>query len=589
MIVYEKEEDKARLELKQFQDLVSRLLDVDLLNPGTPLNPWKKATWEKATWKQIQLAIREGAKHLPLLYQENYATPLLDNLGSLLVRASTLRSSSDTRESVLNKFEKTIGILAGAVFCHQETKRTPQPLVIALRCFLAVISNTYRSFLASDRLRGENLPTLASNHYPPLAAFWSSRKGSEDLSVPSMLTSSAVKKLCGGTVGVVVLPTVYKDHPLLWTAIAHEVGGHEMLSAVPELLPEIRRGIRQLFNLRSIRRGEKPDHEQFIGLLWQYWAEETFADVCGILNLGPTYGISLAAYQAAILHAIEKKNGFSSDSSVRLRMWSGVPPSLRKGLSRNEELPPVALDPHPTDILKLHVLIGAVENLVFLPDGQKKQYTTLLQQIAEACANGQPNIEVYGSVQDGSSDKWIRVAKGDLRLTDMQIAARRVGAYIATAELNALGRRTLQEIETWDATDEDAAQHIAKSLRQVDGEKAIDLDGMGDDAHLLAGATLAFMESPEKYKRITEALMDALENSYLKDPIWGVSQFHAVADYEKMDRNSAALAAAYAFQAASTLSTPQSTSPVSEPRNKTIPPLHPNRGRHRSRGTGGNP
>lgn len=585
MIVYEKEEDKARPHLNQFKDLVSRLMNnVNLLHSGESLSPWKKPTL-----KHIQAAVRQGAKHLPLLYQENYTTPLLDNLDSLLVRASTLRSSGDIPETARNKFEKTIGILAGAVFCHQETTRTPQQLVFALRCFLAVISNTYRSFLNSDRLRGENLPTLTRNHYPPLAAFWSRRKADKTPSVPSMLSSDAVNKLCGGRVGVVALPTVYKDHPLLWTAIAHEVGGHEMLSAVPELLPEIRRGIRQLFSLRSIRKGEQPDDEQFIGLLWQYWAEETFADVCGILNLGPTYGISLAIYQAALVHSLGQKNGFTPDSP--LRMWSGTPPFKRRNGQKPEELQLNALDPHPTDILKLHILIGAVENLAFLPDDQKKQYTALLQQIAEACANGQTTIEVYGVVQDGSSDKWIRVARSDLRLTDMQVAARRVGAYIATAELNALGRRTLQEIETWDATDEDAAQHIARSLKQAGGETAVDLDGMGDDAHLLAGATLAFMKSPEKYEPITEALMYALEKSYLKDPIWGVSQFHAIADYDEIDTNSAALAAAYAFQAASMLSTPQPTSPVSELRNKTIPPLLPNRGRgrHRSRSTGGNP
>jgi len=44
---------------------------------------------------------------------------------------------------------------------------------------------------------------------------------------------------------------------------------------------------------------------------------------------------------------------------------------------------------------------------------------------------------------------------------------------------------------------------------------------MGDDAQLLAGATLALVENPARYGKVTAALNDALDNSFALDPIWG--------------------------------------------------------------------
>lgn len=600
MILYETE--KAALSLKNFNDLVKILLkNVDLLDQGKSLTPWAKPTA-----RHIRNVIQEAAKHLPLIYQERYSSLLLQNLDSLLLRAKTQRFSQGSRQSERSQFEKTIGILAGAVYCHDPQARASRPLVKSLRCLLAVTSNTYRSFLKTERLRYENIPPLAADRQPPLATFWNSLAKDSGPSVPSMLTSDVVKKLCGGSTGVVVLPTAYKDHPLLWTAVAHEVGGHEMLSAVPQLLPEIQTGIRKLFNLESLRGGSELDEEQRIGLLWQYWAEETFADVCGVLNLGPSYGISLAIYHAALLHALAEQKEFEPSSG--LRMWSSrIPPQLLKAFPSlvEEDLAMPELDRHPTDILKLHVVLGVIDNLSFLREDQRREYITLLEDIVKDCANGQTMIQVYGTVQDGASDNWVRMVERQLPLAKMQEAARRVGAYIATAAFDALGRQSLQTIETWDRTDESAAQTIAHSLK----DKPSWIGDMGDDAHLLAGATLAFIENPNKYKAVRDALMNALEKSYLRDPVWGGSQFHAVAEYGEVNNENAEaiFAALEATQAASktlptqkrklmkptmvfhSLNAPQPASRSSKGKGKTASPPLPNGGRHGPRGTGRKP
>jgi hypothetical protein len=87
----------------------------------------------------------------------------------------------------------------------------------------------------------------------------------------------------------------------------------------------------------------------------------------------------------------------------------------------------------------------------------------------------------------------------------------------------------LQKVESWDENDEDASQFIAKSMLKG---KTADLAGMGDDAQLLAGAMLAFIDNPDRYDDLTPALLDALEFSYANDPQWGVSQFHSLIEYK---------------------------------------------------------
>jgi hypothetical protein len=505
--------DRAR-----FDDLVGKLhTKISLLAAGKPLVPWSEPTEE-----QILKWIRRGAEHLPLIYQEKYAEPLIRNLRSVITRSSARRHSSEGPKDIEQTHKRNMEILAGAIYCHMESHAVPPDVVKALHCFLAVISNTYRSFLPTKRKYENGCPMLQPGFYPPLATF---RSGKAE--VPSMLTRDQIQKATGGSVGVVVLPTIYKDHPLLWTAIAHEVGGHEIMNAMPGLLPELQKGVRQLFNVKSLTSvysGKELDEEQLIGLLWQYWTEETLSDVCGVLNLGPAYGISLTVYQAALHRAFANKYG--SPAATPLRLWSGEPPDLARYLDPDAELP--ELDSHPVDILKLNVMIGVVENLTWLSKEHKTGYVALLERLAQICAGSQEDIHVCGLVQAGP-DLWIKVNTYNskpLNLGLMQAAARRVGAYMATVDLAALNGYSLQKLESWDEIDEETAQAVARALN-----KKNDVSNLGDDAQLLAGATLAFVANPKEYEYQTSALMEALEDSYARDYFWGLSRLHFLVDY----------------------------------------------------------
>jgi hypothetical protein len=98
----------------------------------------------------------------------------------------------------------------------------------------------------------------------------------------------------------------------------------------------------------------------------------------------------------------------------------------------------------------------------------------------------------------------------------MQRAANSVGGYIATARLKTLNGHSIQEIETWDDSDE--TQTVAIKDAILAGQP---IGMLEDDAQLLAAATLTLLQDPEMYDAVTGALNDGLDKSYQRDPIWG--------------------------------------------------------------------
>jgi hypothetical protein len=108
------------------------------------------------------------------------------------------------------------------------------------------------------------------------------------------------------------------------------------------------------------------------------------------------------------------------------------------------------------------------------------------------------------------------MVKAAMPLADAAAAARRVGQVIATSRPKALNGRSIQDLETWDDHDEEVAGAIAAAIEGKHG-----IVGQGDDAQLLAGATLAVLHNGDLYDEAQAALNAALDDSYRKDPIWG--------------------------------------------------------------------
>jgi hypothetical protein len=178
------------------------------------------------------------------------------------------------------------------------------------------------------------------------------------------------------------------------------------------------------------------------------------------------------------------------------------------------------LDPHPTDILRLHLAAGVVDTLGGLSAQTRDEYNQMIEALSAMLAQGE-TVTIRGNIPVDRDH--LRPMSVQAPLAGMQQAARNVGGFIATAKLAALGGHSIQDIETWDDSDEAHAQLVKKAL--LDGQPIGDL---GDDAQLLAGATLALLEQPTLYDEVTKALNDGLDLSFQRDPIWGRPQVDAI-------------------------------------------------------------
>src|ERR1700750_745165 len=129
----------------QFVKLFKELMKIDLFGTAPPNIPYPIPP----TAQGVLGAIESGKAALPIIYRNEYVTPLENSLASVL----------ETEDEVL------IETLAGAVYEHGKQRGvTPQR-----HRFWAVISALYRSFFAAKRRLNANSPLV--EQLPPLATF----------------------------------------------------------------------------------------------------------------------------------------------------------------------------------------------------------------------------------------------------------------------------------------------------------------------------------------------------------------------------------------------------------------------------------
>jgi hypothetical protein len=409
--------------------------------------------------------VQQGALLLPTTFTAAYAGPLQERLPALFSWLAADRIDATLLEALL-----------GPVYQLDDAALRPE-----LHRFLAVISNLFRSFLSSVKRRSLDVPL--GEQLPPLAV-WQSSPDQGPFTIPVDQT----RRIINATVGVVSMPASFAGHPFLYTSLTHETGGHDVLHADADLLPELKRGVHHLFGSAS-----------WLGVLWDHWMDETASDIYGLLNMGPTFSTSLAALLGVFLHDPK-----APEARPTMRTASG-----RDGSGQ--------LDVHPTDILRYSVAQGAIESLGGLSEARRRAYLDDLDQLIKLGAEGADAIELEGMARSYAG-RVIDFGTRSIAIADMQAAARKVGAYIATTKLHALGGRSIQDIETWDDADDQVALSIGAKL--LHDQPVI---GAGDDAQLLAGLTMALMQRPDdaSYTSATELINLALDDSFAKDPYWG--------------------------------------------------------------------
>jgi len=104
---------------------------------------------------------------------------------------------------------------------------------------------------------------------------------------------------------IVSIPLTMYNDPYLWLALAHEMGHHIFWNAL-DSLNESEKFHNHLY---SAIKGSVSENSAGV---WQGWAEEVFADICGVLLAGPDYVISCqdtAAERAKNLADLAKNDG----------------------------------------------------------------------------------------------------------------------------------------------------------------------------------------------------------------------------------------------------------------------------------------
>ncbi|OQW34001.1 MAG: hypothetical protein A4E19_18940 [Nitrospira sp. SG-bin1] len=380
-----------------------------------------------------------------------------------------------------------------------------------IRCLQALVSDLYKSFTVSRSKLG-NLPPL-QQVLPPLVTFtgyiaaepvglppnpWQS----EYPAPPFMLHIDLVQDLDPKIeVGIMNMSPGFREHPMLWSLLTHEVAGHAVLNADRLLLRQISREVRQLFSNRN----------PILGSLWYHWCEEAASDICGMLNMGPSFAIGAFLFYTAISALIEVPPKRLSQSS---------PPKLENAAHIFQDSN--IIDYHYPEILMPHLLMGAIEHMDELSHRIRLQYLDMIRELTKYCTGTQVTLEFpTGALVPGEDEANIKL-QDKYDLDEMQAAAHAVGGFLVTKEFRALNQNNLQALETWDNADEERAQLVAARLKgsgSLDDILERDDEDEFDDGCLLAGAMLALIEKPEKYYDLNKLLTKALERSYRTDKI----------------------------------------------------------------------
>ena len=455
-------------EAESFTELCVKMSSLNLMGSTPPPPPWGL---KMPTQADLLASIKDGGSLLPPAYQTGYVTPLkaqVPRIEHLVQRFPGFGGSVETLFGAVQQH--------GAGYQHAP----------ALRRFLAVISDLYRSFLSDDKRSKAGVQL--SEILPPLATF----KYNGD-SGPFTIPVDSAGQIFGASIGVVSMPAVYADHPFLWGALAHETGGHDVVHADDGLLTELQNQTLFAFGVKSLDMAAKLSADQFMGALWAYWMDEAVADVYGLLNMGPSFAFNLVALFSGLL-------GGGKSSGPQLRTNTG--PVDAQG----------NLDPHPTDILRMGLAMGAIDSLSGLAPKTRASYNEAIQRLAEICAGSATQVKIEGIVTLGSAHLPLSSTQP---LKTMMAAARKVGALIASTKLKSLGGHGIQQLETWDNGDEQIATRIEAAFN---AGQPISL--LGDDAQMLAGMTLALAAAPKRYAEFTALANTALDASYQNDPVF---------------------------------------------------------------------
>lgn len=329
---------------------------------------------------------------------------------------------------------------------------------VATDAFQEVVSDLYDGFLGAADRRGVEPPDRGV--LPPLVKWGNPGFG------PYTWPVDATSEVFNLGAGVVSLPPTNAHRGLLaWSALPHEVAGHDILHADTGLERELAEAV--YAQLEQVG----------LDALAGYWAEridETASDVLGILNMGPAAGIGLIGYFRGLNAA-----------------WGGGPRLRSDG---------PAEDSHPSDVLRGFLAASSVLRLRF---SGRQQWAALIARETEADAGP------------------LTLAGEPVSLEQARVSADHVANVIITHRAAALEGHALGQIQNWHDSDESRASQLGQRLRSGPVELPHSLAEGTYAAHLVAGAVMAALKPGADARQVQARMVRLLKQMHDVNPAWG--------------------------------------------------------------------
>jgi hypothetical protein len=412
----------------------------------------------KNNYNQLIKDLQSSIPFLPFVYQEAAVKPLiryLENLGEFRYRQVF-------RYSVYENLQQLISDASLSILYHQKSHTQ----IVA---FQEVISDLYVGFINEEKRCGKetgvpiNPPTYGI--IPPLVKF-----GNADFG-PYTWPSDVTYRILGMGCAIVSLPPAQLEGGLIaWTTLGHETGGHNITHADEGLLKELQNKIYEAI----IKKFNSEDLANY----WGNCVDESVADVCGYLNMGPSAGIGLIGYFRALGNGKLSTIGYSEG-------------------------------PHPIDLLRGYLAASVTKRLHFENSDLWSKAITAETRKDDATLT---LIDAYGN-------RYPFPVSLEIAISSTEVVAQ----TILRAILTSLENHSLQGIQDWLDKDQRIVNKLISAFKKNEELPQI-LKGSGFfAAHAVAAATQAALEDGAPIDEIFREMQNFLAAMHFDNPIWSTT------------------------------------------------------------------
>ena len=455
-------------ELKDFSSLLSKTRAMTSSREDSPQEDYF-STKEKALGY-----VYDGYTALPSVYHSVFVDPLKNlyvaNYEQIFASIEDTGDDIPWREWFDSINQRKVGYKRQATHAFEES-----------------IADLYDGFLSMEERKRVKPPDYQT--VSPLVLWGGPEAG--PYTIPS--DPEFVVKL-GINMSVVSMPPSYSENIVLWSAIGHETGGHDILHADEGLLSEIGYTVEQEIlkkkNESPLRgqevtlNGRKMPVAEFAAGYWKMTIDETASDVCGLLNLGPAAGIGIASLLIPIRGGKLLSEGWYDDV-------------------------------HPIDALRVLLAADVIRDIPDLDVNIANAWGDALERIAEKYITNKNEFKLGTEIPSGIYTNVVIPYDG------MRETIKIVAKTIAFTPLDSLEKHHLSEINTWANSDETLTLRLADDFLD-DKEPSLEPGPDGQTvyaAHVISAAIIALAESADITK-VTDLAISGLNKMYDTNLVW---------------------------------------------------------------------